>query len=55
VSMRRSPSEREQLDLFRALPGDLTPRGAQDDGKTTRPLHPAGFLARQFLCEGGTA
>jgi plasmid replication initiation protein len=24
------PSEREQLDLFRALPGDLTPRDAQD-------------------------
>jgi plasmid replication initiation protein len=28
--MRRSPSEREQLDLFRALPGDLAPRDAQD-------------------------
>jgi plasmid replication initiation protein len=26
----RMPSEREQLDLFRALPGDLTPRDAQD-------------------------
>src|SRR3954449_450665 len=24
------PSEREQLDLFRALPGDLAPRDAQD-------------------------
>ena len=23
-------SEREQLDLFRALPGDLAPRDAQD-------------------------
>src|ERR1700716_2443005 len=31
VSMRRTrPSEREQLDLFRALPGDLAPRDAQD-------------------------
>jgi plasmid replication initiation protein len=29
--MRRTrPSEREQLDLFRALPGDLAPRDAQD-------------------------
>ena len=29
--MRRShTSEREQLDLFRALPGDLAPRDAQD-------------------------
>ena len=24
------PAEREQLDLFRALPGDLAPRDAQD-------------------------
>src|SRR6202047_2280569 len=31
VSMRRrQTSEREQLDLFRALPGDLAPRDAQD-------------------------
>jgi plasmid replication initiation protein len=31
MSMRRSrTSEREQLDLFRALPGDLAPRDAQD-------------------------
>jgi plasmid replication initiation protein len=27
---RAMPSEREQLDLFRALPGDLAPRDAQD-------------------------
>ena len=27
---RRRRSEREQLDLFRALPGDLAPRDAQD-------------------------
>ena len=27
---RRQLSEREQLDLFRALPGDLAPRDAQD-------------------------
>src|SRR5260370_15600891 len=27
---RRRTSEREQLDLFRALPGDLAPRDAQD-------------------------
>ena len=27
---RRRLSEREQLDLFRALPGDLAPRDAQD-------------------------
>lgn len=27
---RRSPSERGQLDLFRALPGDFAPRDAQD-------------------------
>jgi plasmid replication initiation protein len=27
---RRRASEREQLDLFRALPGDLAPRDAQD-------------------------
>jgi plasmid replication initiation protein len=27
---RRHTSEREQLDLFRALPGDLAPRDAQD-------------------------
>jgi plasmid replication initiation protein len=27
---RRYTSEREQLDLFRALPGDLAPRDAQD-------------------------
>src|SRR6202163_1154110 len=26
----RTRSEREQLDLFRALPGDLAPRDAQD-------------------------
>ena len=26
----RPGSEREQLDLFRALPGDLAPRDAQD-------------------------
>jgi plasmid replication initiation protein len=31
MSMRRKQtSEREQLDLFRALPGDLAPRDAQD-------------------------
>lgn len=29
-SRPRYPSEREQLDLFRALPGDLAPRDAQD-------------------------
>jgi plasmid replication initiation protein len=27
---RRSSVEREQLELFRALPGDLAPRDAQD-------------------------
>ena len=27
---RRNRSEREQLDLFRALPGDLAARDAQD-------------------------
>src|ERR1700694_949213 len=27
---RRHTSEREQLDLFHALPGDLAPRDAQD-------------------------
>jgi plasmid replication initiation protein len=27
---RRKPSERDQLELFRALPGDLAPRDAQD-------------------------
>ena len=27
---RKPPSERDQLDLFRALPGDLAPRDAQD-------------------------
>jgi plasmid replication initiation protein len=27
---RRRHSERDQLDLFRALPGDLAPRDAQD-------------------------
>ncbi|HYM44098.1 MAG TPA: RepA replication protein, partial [Steroidobacteraceae bacterium] len=26
----RTRSEREQLELFRALPGDLAPRDAQD-------------------------
>ena len=30
MSSRRHRSEREQLDLFRALPGDLAPRDAQD-------------------------
>jgi plasmid replication initiation protein len=30
VSSHRNISEREQLDLFRALPGDLAPRDAQD-------------------------
>ena len=31
VAMRRKhPSERDQLELFRALPGDLAPRDAQD-------------------------
>jgi plasmid replication initiation protein len=30
VSFRRPSHEREQLDLFRALPGDLAPRDAQD-------------------------
>src|SRR3982751_2856434 len=31
MSLRRPPrSEREQLELFRALPGDLAPRDAQD-------------------------
>jgi plasmid replication initiation protein len=27
---RKTPSERDQLDLFRALPGDLAPRDSQD-------------------------
>ena len=27
---RKSRSERNQLELFRALPGDLAPRDAQD-------------------------
>ena len=27
---RKPPSERDQLDLFRALPGDLAPRDSQD-------------------------
>ncbi len=30
MSSRRQSTEREQLDLFRALPGDLAPRDAQD-------------------------
>ncbi len=30
MSARHHRSEREQLDLFRALPGDLAPRDAQD-------------------------
>jgi plasmid replication initiation protein len=30
MSRHRSRSEREQLELFRALPGDLAPRDAQD-------------------------
>src|SRR5882724_5217350 len=31
MAMRRKPlSERDQLELFRALPGDLAPRDAQD-------------------------
>jgi plasmid replication initiation protein len=30
MSRRRDRSEREQLELFRALPGDLAPRDAQD-------------------------
>ncbi|MCA0452275.1 MAG: RepA replication protein, partial [Proteobacteria bacterium] len=30
VVRRRDPSERGQLDLFRALPGDFAPRDAQD-------------------------
>ena len=30
LARHRMPSEREQLDLFRALPGDLAPRDAQD-------------------------
>ena len=30
MSSRRHSSEREQLDLFRSLPGDLAPRDAQD-------------------------
>lgn len=30
VVQRRDPSERGQLDLFRALPGDFAPRDAQD-------------------------
>ena len=30
MSSRRQSNEREQLDLFRALPGDLAPRDAQD-------------------------
>jgi plasmid replication initiation protein len=30
VVQRREPSERGQLDLFRALPGDFAPRDAQD-------------------------
>ena len=31
---RRHTSEREQLDLFRALPGDLAPRDARRHGGT---------------------
>lgn len=30
MAVRRDPSERGQLDLFRALPGDFAPRDAQD-------------------------
>src|SRR5260221_8365043 len=30
MTRHRHKSEREQLDLFRALPGDLAPRDAQD-------------------------
>jgi len=30
VARRRDPSERGQLDLFRALPGEIAPRDAQD-------------------------
>ena len=30
MSARQQSSEREQLDLFRALPGDLAPRDTQD-------------------------
>ena len=30
MSPARRNGEREQLDLFRALPGDLAPRDAQD-------------------------
>lgn len=30
AAMRRRPSEREQLDLFRAIPGELAARDAQD-------------------------
>src|SRR3546814_4808427 len=30
VVQRRDPSERGQLDLFRALPGDFAPRDVQD-------------------------
>jgi plasmid replication initiation protein len=46
---RRQTSEREQVDLFRALPGDLAPRDAQDlmaylffslaKSKRTVPIH----------------
>ena len=35
---RRQISEREQLDLFRALPGDLAPRDAQDLMRRLRGL-----------------
>ncbi|MFN5458199.1 replication initiator protein A, partial [Bradyrhizobium sp.] len=30
AARHQSPSERGQLDLFRALPGDFAPRDAQD-------------------------
>jgi plasmid replication initiation protein len=30
VTRHQHKSEREQLDLFRALPGDIAPRDAQD-------------------------
>ena len=30
LARNRQSDEREQLDLFRALPGDLAPRDAQD-------------------------
>ena len=38
MSARHHSSEREQLDLFRALPGDLALRDALDGGDATIPV-----------------